>query len=175
MSIVFAPSKRYYGFKFCCVLQDNMLTHVLFLLHVKHFYFSDCNKFLIIIVLCLGFGFAIFEMRSHKSCLGKWWDFCWDLWDVPEMTQMLPSHSLTPAMFFRHLRCYLEFGWPFVVTHLSQPCFLNLHPPHQLSFFHRLLKWMCIATLTLVAIFAATWGPLNPLQEDLASVLCTAM
>ena len=92
-------------------------------------YFSDCSKFLIIIVLCLGFGFAIFEMRSHKSCLGKWWAFCWDLWDVTWMTQMLPS--LTPAMLFRHLRCYLDFSCFGVVTYLSQPCFLiPSHPPH---------------------------------------------
>ena len=72
MSIVFAPSKCYYGFRFCSVLQENMLTHVLFLLHVKHLLLSDCSKFLIITVLCLGCGFAIFEMKSHKSCLGKW-------------------------------------------------------------------------------------------------------
>ena len=50
------------------------------------------------------------------------------------MTQMLPS--LTPAMLFRHLRCYLDFGWPGVIIHLSQPCFLiPSHPPHQLSLF----------------------------------------
>ena len=45
------------------------------------------------------------------------------------MTQMLPS--LTPAMLFRHLRCYLDFSCFGVVTFLSQPCFLiPSHPPH---------------------------------------------
>ena len=77
MSIVFAPMVS--GFVAFC---KKICSHMCCSSYMSSTYFSDCSKFRIIIVLCLGFGFAIFEMRSHKSCLGKWWAFCWDLWDV---------------------------------------------------------------------------------------------